>query len=381
MSKPTDLPRHAPPRATQNPAVSVRLHTVAEHEAGQRIDNFLLRVCKGVPKSWVYRVVRKGEVRVNKGRIDVDYKLQTGDVVRIPPVRVSESTPAVVPAHRANKLPIIFEDDALLIVDKPAGLAVHGGSGVSFGVIEQLRAAYPQLKFLELVHRLDKETSGLLVLAKKRSALVHLHEQIRNGRMDKRYYAILKGQLTDKVTHVKAPLHKYVAANGERRVVVAHEGEGQSAHTQFNVEQIAGDFTVVRVKIFTGRTHQIRVHMQHIGHPLVGDPLYGEKRGARSSILKGVAGELDFKRQALHAYSISFLDIDTGEKKTITTQLPLDIKNAIEKIKSNPEEYSSAFAITEKNNMYSIIDFYKHGQKASNDNFKFNSIVGIDLTF
>ena len=145
MSKPTDLPRHAPPRATQNPSVSVRLHTVAEHEAGQRIDNFLLRVCKGVPKSWVYRVVRKGEVRVNKGRIDVDYKLQTGDVVRIPPVRVSESTPAVVPAHRANKLPIIFEDDALLIVDKPAGLAVHGGSGVSFGVIEQLRAAYPQL--------------------------------------------------------------------------------------------------------------------------------------------------------------------------------------------------------------------------------------------
>ena len=211
MNKATDLSTPHRPRPSHsdvdNSTLRVRLHTIAEHESGQRIDNFLLRVCKGVPKSWVYRVVRKGEVRVNKGRIDVDYKLQIGDVVRIPPVRMSESTPAAVPAHRATKLPIIFEDDALLVIDKPAGLAVHGGSGVSFGVIEQLRAAYPQLKFLELVHRLDKETSGLLVLAKKRSALVHLHEQIRNGRMDKRYYAILKGQLSDKVTHVKASLY------------------------------------------------------------------------------------------------------------------------------------------------------------------------------
>lgn len=316
MSKPTDLPRPTRPRATQNLAVSVHQHTVAEHEAGQRIDNFLLRVCKGVPKSWVYRVVRKGEVRVNKGRISVDYKLQTGDVVRIPPVRMSDSVPAIVPAHRANKLPIIFEDDSLLIVDKPAGLAVHGGSGVSFGVIEQLRAAYPQLKFLELVHRLDKETSGLLVLAKKRSALVHLHEQIRNGRMDKRYYAILKGRLSDKVTHIKAPLHKYVSANGERRVVIAHEGEGQSAHTQFNVEQITGDFTTVRVKIFTGRTHQIRVHSASIEHPIVGDDKYGDFE------LNKQLGKTTGGRMFLHAHSLKFTHPQTSETLTLSAPIP-----------------------------------------------------------
>ena len=317
MSKPTDLarPQHRPAQP-DSATVRVRLHTILEHEAGQRIDNFLLRVCKGVPKSWVYRVVRKGEVRVNKGRIDVDYKLQTGDIVRIPPVRVSESTPAVVPAHRANKLPIIFEDDALLIVDKPAGLAVHGGSGVSFGVIEQLRAAYPNLKFLELVHRLDKETSGLLVLAKKRSALVHLHEQIRNGRMDIRYYAILQGQLSDKVTHVKAPLHKYVAANGERRVVVAHEGEGQSAHTQFNMDQQAGDFTAVRVKIFTGRTHQIRVHSASIGHPIVGDDKYGDFE-LNKRIAKNTGA-----RMFLHAHSLKFTHPQTGEVLTLSAPIP-----------------------------------------------------------
>ncbi len=316
MSKPTDLPRHAPPRATPNPTVSVRLHTVAEHEAGQRIDNFLLRVCKGVPKSWVYRVVRKGEVRVNKGRVEVDYKLQIGDVVRIPPVRVSESTPATVPAHRATKLPIIFEDDALLVIDKPAGLAVHGGSGVSFGVIEQLRAAYPQLKFLELVHRLDKETSGLLVLAKKRSALVHLHEQIRNGRMDKRYYAILKGQLHDKVTHVKAPLHKYVAANGERRVVVAHDGEGQSAHTQFNMDQWAGDYTAVHVKIFTGRTHQIRVHSAAIGHPIVGDDKYGDFELNKQLAKRSGA------RMFLHAHQLRLTHPQSGETLSLSAPIP-----------------------------------------------------------
>ena len=317
MSNPTDSAR--PPHHPTQPdpaAVRVRLHTILEHEAGQRIDNFLLRVCKGVPKSWVYRVVRKGEVRVNKVRIDVNYKLQTGDIVRIPPVRVSESTPAVVPAHRASKLPIIFEDDALLVIDKPAGLAVHGGSGVSFGVIEQLRAAYPQLKFLELVHRLDKETSGLLVLAKKRSALVHLHEQIRNGRMDKRYYAILQGQLSEKVTHVKAPLHNYVASNGERRVVVAHEGEGQSAHTQFNVDQQVGDFTAVRVKIFTGRTHQIRVHSASIGHPIVGDDKYGDFE-LNKRIAKNTGA-----RMFLHAHSLKFAHPQTGEVLTLSAPIP-----------------------------------------------------------
>lgn len=255
---------------------SVQLHTIQEEDAGQRIDNFLLRICKGVPKSWVYRVVRKGEVRVNKGRIDVSYKLIQGDVVRIPPVRMSERTASTVPSHKANTLPIIYEDDALLVIDKPAGLAVHGGSGVSYGVIEQLRAAYPKLKFLELVHRLDKETSGLLILAKKRAALVHLHEQIRNGQMDKRYYTLVKGNVADTVTHIKAPLHKYVAANGERRVVIANPNEGQSAHTQLNIEQKLSGYTALRVRIFTGRTHQIRVHCASLNHPIVGDEKYGD---------------------------------------------------------------------------------------------------------
>ena len=324
MTKPTYFSRRTPSRTSADHpqkgsdsiALRVRMHTIAEYEAGQRIDNFLLRVCKGVPKSWVYRVVRKGEVRVNKGRIDVDYKLQTGDVVRIPPVRMSESAPATVPAHRATKLPIIFEDDVLLVIDKPAGLAVHGGSGVSFGVIEQLRAAYPQLKFLELVHRLDKETSGLLVLAKKRSTLVHLHEQIRNGRMDKRYYAILKGSLSDKVTHVKAPLHKYVAANGERRVVVAHEGEGQTAHTQFNIDQIVGNYTAVRVKIFTGRTHQIRVHSASIEHPIVGDDKYGDFE-LNKALSKTIGG-----RMFLHAHSLKFTHPQTGETLNLSAPIP-----------------------------------------------------------
>ena len=330
MNKPFDSSNHRTrqPKPTfkesgAQPVAQVRLHTIAEHETGQRIDNFLLRICKGVPKSWVYRVVRKGEVRVNKGRIDVDYKLQTGDVVRIPPVRVSESKPTAVPSHRATQLPIIFEDDSLLIIDKPAGLAVHGGSGVSFGVIEQLRAAYPKLKFLELVHRLDKETSGLLILAKKRSALVHLHEQIRNGRMDKRYYAILKGALEQSVTHVQAALHKYVSANGERRVVVAHEGEGQSAHTQFNIDRVfhlssdaSHPYTAVRVKIFTGRTHQIRVHSASIDHPIIGDDKYGD-----FELNKALAKKTG-QRMFLHAHTLRFKHPQTDELLSVTAPIP-----------------------------------------------------------
>ena len=324
MNRPKDLSRRNDPPHTfadrDAPSVAVRMHTIEEHEAGQRIDNFLLRVCKGVPKSWVYRVVRKGEVRVNKGRIGVDYKLQTGDIVRIPPVRVSERSQSTVPVHRAQPLPIIFEDAHLLVIDKPAGLAVHGGSGVSFGVIEQLRAAYPQHKFLELAHRLDKETSGLLVLAKKRSALVHLHEQIRNGQMDKRYYAILKGHLSEKVTHVKAPLHKYVAANGERRVVVAHEGEGQTAHTQFNIDTTGENtltaYTAVNVKIFTGRTHQIRVHSASLDHSILGDDKYGDFD------LNKALGKSTGGRMFLHAHRLRLTHPQTGATLNFTAPIP-----------------------------------------------------------
>ena len=316
----TQLPDFAQP--------AVRLHTITEEEAGQRVDNFLLRICKGVPKSWVYRVVRKGEVRVNKGRIDVTYKLEIGDVVRIPPVRMAEVSESVVPKHRATALPIIYEDDALLVIDKPAGLAVHGGSGGSFGVIEQLRAAYPKLKFLELVHRLDKETSGLLILAKKRAALVHLHEQIRNGQMDKRYYAILKGELAQTVSHVKAPLHKYVAANGERRVVVAHEGEGQTAHTQFNIEQKLSGYTTVRVKIFTGRTHQIRVHSASMEHPIVGDDKYGDFE-LNKKLSKSTGG-----RMFLHAHMLRISHPISGATLSLTAPIPAEFERFIKHVQS-----------------------------------------------
>lgn len=314
-------------KTTTPESVSVRSHTVSDDEAGQRIDNFLLRICKGVPKTWVYRVIRKGEVRVNKGRIDADYKIQTGDVIRIPPVRIAEKPSHSVPQSRATKLPVMFEDDYLLIINKPAGLAVHGGSGISFGVIEQLRAAYPAQKFLELVHRLDRETSGLLILAKKRSALVHLHEQIRNGQMDKRYYAILIGELTDKETHVKAPLYKYVTASGERRVQV--EPNGQSAHTRFNIDQVLNGHTAVRVKIYTGRTHQIRVHSQYIDHPIVGDEKYGDFEHNKKM------AKQKFGRMYLHAQELKITHPHTGEVLALKSELPDEFKRFIDAHQKN----------------------------------------------
>ncbi|MGL4766966.1 MAG: RluA family pseudouridine synthase [Formosimonas sp.] len=307
-----DLRKTFQQSATNNADVAVRLHTVTDDEAGQRLDNFLLRICKGVPKTWVYRVIRKGEVRVNKGRVDAEYKLQTGDIVRIPPVRVAEKQTSVVPKSRAVGLPIVFEDEHLLIINKPAGLAVHGGSGVSFGVIEQLRAAYPQFKFLELAHRLDRETSGLLILAKKRSALVHLHEQIRTGQMDKRYYAILLGEMHDKETHVKTPLYKYLTASGERRVQV--DEHGQPAHSRFNIDQTLNGYTAVRVKIYTGRTHQIRVHAAFLGHAIVGDEKYGDFE--RNKQLRG--------RMYLHAQELKIKHPATGEVLSVRSDLPLE---------------------------------------------------------
>src|ERR1700710_2516553 len=208
-------PAEMPPQLRQEPAPpQVQLVSISEEDAGQRIDNFLLRVCKGVPKSHIYRVLRSGEVRVNKGRIDQTYRLQADDVVRIPPIRVAEKTEQVVPGAEFK---ILLEDSHLLVIDKPAGVAVHGGSGVSFGVIEQLRASRPDAKFLELVHRLDRETSGILLLAKKRSALTNLHEQIREGQLDKRYLVLVHGEWTNARQHIKLPLHKYTTPEGERR--------------------------------------------------------------------------------------------------------------------------------------------------------------------
>ncbi|RZT41624.1 ribosomal large subunit pseudouridine synthase C [Cupriavidus agavae] len=294
--------------------------TIDESAEGQRIDNFLLKVAKGVPKSHIYRVLRSGEVRVNKGRIDATYRLQLGDVVRIPPMRVAEKAADAGQHVPAGDFPVLFEDAHLLVIDKPAGVAVHGGSGVAFGVIEQLRRARPEAKFLELVHRLDRETSGVLVLAKKRSALVHLHEQIRGNAMDKRYYACVVGEFQNARQHVKLPLYKYSTADGERRVRV--QADGLASHTVFNRVKAFEGYTLLEAELKTGRTHQIRVHLQSTGFPIVGDDKYGDfalnKSLARSGARPGI------KRMFLHAHRLTLVHPNTGEPMTVSAPLPAE---------------------------------------------------------
>jgi 23S rRNA pseudouridine955/2504/2580 synthase len=293
----------------------VQLVTISTDEAGQRIDNYLLRVCKGVPKSHIYRVLRSGEVRVNKGRIDQTYRLAEGDVVRIPPVRVAEKSTQNVPGA---EFAIVYEDAHLLIIDKPAGVAVHGGSGVSYGVIEQLRAARPEAKFLELVHRLDRETSGILLLAKKRSALTNLHEQIRDGLLDKRYLVLVHGDWQNPRQHIKLPLFKYTTPEGERRVRV--QADGMVSHTVFNLLRKYDDYALLEAELKTGRTHQIRVHLSSSGFPIAGDDKYGDF-GLNRLLQKpdGTRGAL--KRMFLHAYQITFTHPETG--KPVTLKAPL----------------------------------------------------------
>lgn len=299
-----------------NISAAVRLVTISDDEADQRIDNFLLRICKGVPKSHIYRVLRSGEVRVNKGRIDQTYRLKEGDIVRIPPIRLAEKTSAAAPGAEFR---ILLEDAHLLVIDKPAGVAVHGGSGVSYGVIEQLRAARPEAKFLELVHRLDRDTSGILMLAKKRSALTDLHQQIRDGELDKRYYALVQGDWKNARQHIRLPLFKYTTADGERRVRV--QADGQVSHTVFSLVKRYGAFALLEAELKTGRTHQIRVHLASSGFPIVGDDKYGDF-GLNRSLQKADGSRIAFKRMFLHAHRITFRHPESGAPVTLSASLP-----------------------------------------------------------
>ncbi|VCU72120.1 Ribosomal large subunit pseudouridine synthase C [Pigmentiphaga humi] len=310
-----------PPQAA--PAPAVRLVEVDESHHGQRLDNFLLRLCKGVPKSHLYKAIRGGEVRVNKGRVAVDHRIESGDLVRVPPFRLPEVPVRFVPP---SEFPIVFEDDALLAIDKPAGVAVHGGSGVDFGVIEQLRRARPQAKFLELVHRLDRDTSGLLLVAKKRNALVGLHQSLRDGLWNKHYLAMVAGDWVNDRQHVRKPLLKWTTQSGERRVRV--DQDGQPAHTIFVLRQRYGAYSLLDAELKTGRTHQIRVHLLSCGFPIVGDDKYGDEAANAG------AAALGFRRMFLHAHTLCVPHPLTGEALAFQADLPQDCLDFIKKLEN-----------------------------------------------
>ncbi|MGC7589264.1 23S rRNA pseudouridine(955/2504/2580) synthase RluC [Bisgaard Taxon 46] len=308
---------------------SVKMLTISEDEAGQRIDNYLLAKLKGVPKSLIYRILRKGEVRVNKGRIKPEYKLQANDIVRVPPVRVSEKEQAPVSTklNKVNQLEnqILFEDDCLLVLNKPSGIAVHGGSGLNFGVIEALRALRPDARFLELVHRLDRDTSGILLVAKKRSALRNLHEQLREKTVQKDYLALVRGQWQSHCKVVKAPLLKNELSSGERIVRVSEQGK--PSETRFSIEERYENATLVKASPVTGRTHQIRVHTQYAGHPIALDDKYGDKQFDEQM------SEVGLKRLFLHAFSIRFEHPKSGETLRINAPLDNEMKGILKKLR------------------------------------------------
>ena len=304
-------------------AVAVRMLIVDADSAGQRLDNYLIRLLKGVPKTHVYRVIRSGEVRVNKGRAGADTRVAAGDQIRVPPMRLAApSTAAPAPAR---EFPVLLEDEHLLAISKPAGVAVHGGSGVSFGVIEQLRQSRQvsgsAARFLELVHRLDKETSGVLLLAKKRSALTALQDQFRDRNTGKVYAALVFGAWPANLKVIDQPLHKTLDAAGERhvRVVSAANEDGRRSITLVKVARSFAGLTLLDVTLKTGRTHQIRVHLASSGHPIVGDPKYGDF--ARN---KAFAKERGFARMFLHARELAFDHPASGERVTLHAPLPTE---------------------------------------------------------
>lgn len=300
---------------------SVTHVVITEEEQGQRLDNFLIRRCKGVPKSHIYRILRSGEVRVNSKRVDATHRLCEGDNLRIPPMRIAERPQNEVDeaAKQRVDLPIIYEDEAMLVIDKPEGIAVHGGSGVSFGVIEALRRQRPLAKFLELAHRLDRETSGVLLVGKKRLALTALHDMFREhgAGADKRYLVLVKGRWMNNTQHVKLPLHKYLTEGGERRVSVAPEGK--ASHTVFRLLARWPDMSLLEAQLRTGRTHQIRVHLSHLGFPILGDEKYGDFALNKTLKRDGL------KRMALHAWRMAFRHPLTAAPMECLAPLPESI--------------------------------------------------------
>jgi 23S rRNA pseudouridine955/2504/2580 synthase len=318
--------------------------TVDEASDGQRIDNFLAKTLKGVPKSHIYRILRSGEVRVNKGRIDASYKLALNDVVRVPPIRVAPSEKEVTnsPATSVLESTIIFEDDAMLVIDKPAGFAVHGGSGVSRGVIEQMRMERPKAKFLELVHRLDRETSGVLMLAKKRTALVALHEMIRNNQTDKRYLMLVAGEWAEKKKRVTLDLQKYVLPNGERRVNVVTDkskdkyDQAQHSETIFYLKQSFVGYSLLEAQLVTGRTHQLRVQLAHLGYPILGDDKYGDFALNKTLAKQGL------KRMFLHSTETKLqhpLSVDNNKEKLhLLAPLPAELTKFMNKLEQKLEQ-------------------------------------------
>ncbi len=308
---------------------AVRWMEIGDENEGQRVDNYLLGKLKGVPKSRVYRILRKGEVRVNKGRIKPDYKLQCGDIVRIPPIRMPQPADVVVPGRGLRELlsnAVLYESADLLVINKPSGLAVHGGSGISLGLIETLRQMRPEQKYLELAHRLDRETSGCIMLAKKRSMLIHLQEQLKNNGIQKRYLALVKGHWPTSRRRVNAALKKNQLRSGERFVCV--DDEGKPSVTEFKVIKQYPQATLLEARLLTGRTHQIRVHAQYVGHPLLGDSKYADAECV--SLQKS----LGLKRLFLHAWRLDLRIPKQNQPLSLEAELPSDLQHVLERCSS-----------------------------------------------
>ncbi|TXI20157.1 MAG: RluA family pseudouridine synthase [Nitrosomonas sp.] len=314
---------------------SVKKLCIEAKDENQRIDNFLFKHYRSIPKSHIYRLVRSGQVRINGKRTAVHYHLQLGDVVRIPPIKVTEKDamrPIAIGPSNFFSINIVFEDEALLVIDKPCGMAVHGGSGISFGVIEQLRAQNPSWKFLELVHRLDRETSGVLLLAKKRSALVELHRQIRENSVKKHYLVMVEGKWHNTVQNVKLSLNKFITATGERRVQISNNAcnKPMHAHTVFKLQKSWKNFSLLEAELKTGRTHQIRVHLAHLGYPIIGDSKYGNFKINKQ--LAKATNEYHLSRMFLHAHSLQFNHPISKEVMAVQAHLPSDLQEFIDKL-------------------------------------------------